>query len=200
MTEYERQLLAASQRGEIEAFNLLVKQYEGRVYGLAYRMLGDPDAAADVAQETFFSAYRHLRSFRGGSFSAWLLRIATNACYDQLRARKRRQTISIDAAGDDPDDPPLQLQDQGEGPDAAALRAELAGEIQRGLLTLPEEQRAILILSDIQGLSYEEIAEVTGTQLGTVKSRLSRARAKLRDFLKAGELLPPRYRQYDGSS
>ncbi|GIV96914.1 MAG: RNA polymerase subunit sigma-24 [Herpetosiphonaceae bacterium] len=200
MTEYERQLLAASQRGEIESFNLLVKQYEGRVYGLAYRMLGDPDAAADVAQETFFSAYRHLRSFRGGSFSAWLLRIATNACYDQLRARKRRQTISIDAAGDDPDDPPLQLQDQGEGPDAAALRAELAGEIQRGLLTLPEEQRVILILSDIQGLSYEEIAEVTGTQLGTVKSRLSRARAKLRDFLKAGELLPPRYRQYDGSS
>ena len=196
MTEHERALIEASQRGDVESFNLLVRQYEGRVYSLAFRMLGDADAAADVAQETFLSAYRNLRSFRGGSFTAWILRIASNASYDQLRAQKRRPTTSIDrVASDDEDEAPLQLQDDGESPDGMVLRAELAGEIQRGLLTLPEDQRMILILSDIQGYSYEEIAEVTGTQLGTVKSRLSRARAKLRDFLKSGELLPARYRQ-----
>jgi RNA polymerase sigma factor (sigma-70 family) len=195
MAEEERRLIDMAQRGEVESFNALVRLYEGRVYNLCYRMLGDADSAADAAQDAFLSAFRNLRSFRGGSFRSWLLRIATNTCYDVLRVRKRRPTISLDIEADgDDDSSPLQIADTAEAPDDFALRRELAAAIQRGLADLPEEQRLILILSDIQGLAYEEIAEVTGANLGTVKSRLSRGRARLRDILKAGELLPARYR------
>jgi RNA polymerase sigma-70 factor (ECF subfamily) len=195
MADEERRLVAAAQRGDVESFNALVRLYEGRVYNLCYRMLGDADSAADAAQDAFLSAFRNLRSFRGGSFRSWILRIATNACYDVLRARKRRPSVSLDAEADDESDSsPLQIADDTETPADFALRRELAVAIQRGLAALPEEQRVILILSDIEGLAYEEIAEVTNTNLGTVKSRLSRGRARLRDILKAGELLPARYR------
>lgn len=195
MADEELRLVEAARRGEVESFNVLVRLYEGRVYNLCYRMLGDPESAADAAQDSFLSAFRNLRSFRGGSFRSWMLRIATNACYDMLRARKRRPAVSLDAeSGDEDDSPPLQIADSGEAPDEFVLRRELASAIERGLTTLPAEQRVILILSDIQGLAYEEIAQITNTTLGTVKSRLSRGRARLRDVLKAGELLPARYR------
>ena len=195
MADEELRLIEAARRGEVESFNALVRLYEGRVYNLCYRMLGDADSAADAAQDAFLSAFRNLRSFRGGSFRSWMLRIATNTCYDVLRARKRRPSVSLDAdAGDEEDSSPLQIADHAEAPDEFALRRELAVAIQRGLTHLPEEQRVILILSDIQGMAYEEIAQITNTNLGTVKSRLSRGRARLRDVLKAGELLPARYR------
>ena len=195
MADEERRLVEAAQRGEVESFNALVRLYEGRVYNLCYRMLGDPESAADAAQDSFLSAFRNLRSFRGGSFRSWMLRIATNMCYDVLRARKRRPSVSLDIDSDpEADSSPLRLADPSEPPDDFALRRELASAIQRGLESLPEDQRVILILSDIQGMTYEEIAQVTSTNLGTVKSRLSRGRARLRDVLKAGELLPSRYR------
>src|SRR5689334_17981042 len=195
MADVEQRLVSDAQRGDLESFNQLVRLYEGRVYTLCYRMLGDSESAADAAQDAFLSAYRNLRSFRGGSFRSWMLRIATNTCYDALRSRKRRPTTSLDAALDSDDeatsfDPP----DLGESPLDSALRHELGAAIRRGLQLLPADQRAVLILSDIQGLAYEEIAEATGANLGTVKSRLSRGRARLRDILKAGELLPSRYR------
>jgi RNA polymerase sigma-70 factor (ECF subfamily) len=200
MVEREQRLVEAGQRGDVDAFNQLVRLYEGRLYNLCYRMLGDSESAADATQDAFLSAYRNLRSFRGGSFRSWLLRIATNTCYDVLRVRKRRPTISLDAALDSEDesahfDPP----DPGEAPDEAALRRELGVAIEHGLAQIPNDQRAVVILSDIQGLSYDEIATITGTNLGTVKSRLSRGRARLRDILKAGELLPLRYR-HEGTS
>jgi RNA polymerase sigma factor (sigma-70 family) len=199
MADEERRLVAGAQRGDVESFNALVRLYEARVYNLCYRMLGDADSAGDAAQDAFLSAFRNLRNFRGGSFRSWILRIATNACYDVLRARKRRPSISLDAETDDEDDSsPLQIADSAETPTDFALRRELARAIQRGLADLPEEQRVIVILSDIEGLAYEEIAEVTSTNLGTVKSRLSRGRARLRDILKAGELLPARYRHEGG--
>ncbi len=195
MADEERRLVEAAQRGAVESFNVLVRLYEGRVYNLCYRMLGDADSAADAAQDAFLSAFRNLRSFRGGSFRSWMLRIATNTCYDVLRARKRRPSVSLDVDADDEDDgSPLQIADDAESPTDFALRRELAAAIQSGLDMLPDEQRIILILSDIQGLAYEEIAQITNTNLGTVKSRLSRGRARLRDLLKAGELLPSRYR------
>ena len=200
MADEERRLVIAAQRGDVEDFNALVRLYEGRVYNLCYRMLGDPDSAADAAQDTFLSAFRNLRSFRGGSFRSWILRIATNTCYDVLRARKRRPTTSLDIDADDEDSSsPLQIADRGETPADFALRRELAAAIQSSLSELPDEQRAILILSDIEGLAYEEIAQITNTNIGTVKSRLSRGRARLRDLLKAGELLPARYRHETGS-
>ena len=199
MADEERRLVETAQRGDVESFNALVRLYEGRLYNLCYRMLGDADSAADAAQDAFLSAFRNLRSFRGGSFRSWILRIATNTCYDVLRARKRRPTTSLDIETDGGEDSsPLQIADSAESPDDFALRRELAAAIQQGLATLPEEQRIILILSDIQGLAYEEIADITATNLGTVKSRLSRGRARLRDVLKAGELLPARYRHESG--
>lgn len=198
MANEEQRLVEAGQRGDVEAFNQLVRLYESRVYNLCYRMLGDADAAADVTQDTFISAYRNLNKFRGGAFRSWLLRIATNACYDVLRARKRRPTVSLDIAPEGEDDgPALDLPDPGESPDEAALRRELSAALQRGIAALPEDQRAVVILSDVQGLAYEEIALVTNTNLGTVKSRLSRARARLREILRAGELLPSKFRHDD---
>jgi RNA polymerase sigma factor (sigma-70 family) len=195
MADEERRLVEVAQRGEVESFNGLVRLYEGRVYNLCYRMLGDADSAADAAQDAFLSAFRNLRSFRGGSFRSWMLRIATNTCYDALRARKRRPSVSLDLeTQDEEDSAPLQIADTAESPDDFALRRELAAAIQDGLTALPDEQRIVLILSDIQGLAYEEIAQITNSNLGTVKSRLSRGRARLREVLKAGELLPARYR------
>lgn len=195
MADEERRLVEVAQRGDVESFNGLVRLYAGRVYNLCYRMLGDTDSAADAAQDAFLSAFRNLHGFRGGSFRSWMLRIATNTCYDALRARKRRPSVSLDVETEDEEDSsPLQIADTAESPDDFALRRELALAIQGGLTALPDEQRIVLILSDIQGLAYEEIAQITNSNLGTVKSRLSRGRARLREVLKAGELLPARYR------
>lgn len=193
----ERRLIEAGQKGDVAAFNQLVQRYQGRVYTVCYRMLGDPEGAADAAQDTFLSVFRSLHRFRGGSFRAWVLRIATNTCYDVLRARKRRPTTSLDAAFDsDTDGPYLNPPDPGEQPDDVALRHELGAAIQQSLAELPDDQRLVIILSDIQGLSYQEIARITAANLGTVKSRLSRGRARLRDMLKEMELLPSRYRHH----
>jgi RNA polymerase sigma factor (sigma-70 family) len=195
MADEERRLVEVAQRGDVESFNELVRLFEGRVYNLCYRMLGDADSAADAAQDAFLAAFRNLRSFRGGSFRSWMLRIATNTCYDVLRVRKRRPSVSLDIEADDESaSSPLQIADSAESPDDFAQRRELAAAIQDGLTALPDEQRIVLILSDIQGLAYEEIAQITNSNLGTVKSRLSRGRARLREVLKAGELLPTRYR------
>ncbi len=198
MANEELRLVAAGQRGDVEAFNQLVRLYEGRVYNLCYRMLSDADAAADATQDTFIAAYRNLNRFRGGLFRAWLLRIATNTCYDMLRARQRRPAVSLDAGYEDEDaGPRLDLPDPAESPDEAVLRRELAQALELGIAQLPEDQRIVVILSDVQGLAYDEIAAVTNTNLGTVKSRLSRARARLRDILRAGELLPSKFRHDD---
>ena len=195
MADEERRLVEVAQRGDVASFNELVRLFEGRVYNLCYRMLGDPDSSADAAQDAFLAAFRNLRSFRGGSFRSWMLRIATNTCYDVLRVRKRRPSVSLDIEADDESaSSPLQIADTAESPDDFAQRRELAAAIQQGLTELPDEQRIVLILSDIKGLAYEEIAQITNSNLGTVKSRLSRGRARLRDVLKAGELLPTRYR------
>ena len=190
----EPELIRRGQEGDVQAFNLLVERYQNRLYGLSYRMLGDPDAAADATQDTFLAAYRNIRRYRGGSFAAWLLRIATNTCYDQLRARKRRPQTSLDAFDPDTEQAPRQFTDPGEPPDERTLRDELGREIERQLRGLPDDQRLAVILSDIQGYSYDEIAAATGWPIGTVKSRLSRGRMHLRDALRAGELLPAQYR------
>lgn len=190
----EEALIQAAQGGELSAFNQLVLRYQELAYNVAYRLLGDPDAAADATQDGFLKAYRALNGFRGGSFKSWLLRIVTNTCYDQMRARKRRPTSSLENMAVDPEHASRLVHD-GEGPEEYVLREELGRVIQQGIQTLPEDQRVTLILADIEGFSYQEIAEITGVQLGTVKSRLSRGRARLRDYLlEHQELLPQRYR------
>jgi len=193
----EQALIASAQEGSVPAFNQLVLLYQSRAYNLAYRILNNPDAAADATQDAFFSAYKAMPKFRGGSFKAWLLRIVTNACYDQLRVKKRRPTSSLDDLPVEADHSNY-LRDPAEGPDQYAERRELNQMIHAAIQTLPLEQRLVLVLSDIQGLSYQEIAEVAELSLGTVKSRLSRGRAKLRNHLQqSGELLPSRYRLRD---
>jgi RNA polymerase sigma-70 factor (ECF subfamily) len=198
MGDEEQRLVAAAKSGDVEAFNQIVQLYETRVYNLCYRMLGDADSAADAAQDTFITTFRKLRTYRGGSFRSWILRIATNTCYDILRARKRRPAVSLDAAFNTPDtEPAYDPPDQGESPDEFVLRRELGEAIQQSLAMLPEDQRLVIILCDIQGMAYNEIVEITGANMGTIKSRLSRGRARLRDILKARELLPGRYRHGD---
>jgi RNA polymerase sigma-70 factor (ECF subfamily) len=190
----ENAMIAAAQRGDTHSFNQLVYQYQELVYNVAYRILGDSDAAADATQEAFLSAYQAIAKFKGGSFKSWMLRIATNACYDHLRVLKRRPTSSLEAIYTDTD-PSSHFVNGRESPEEHALRQELGQIMQLGIDTLPPDQRVTLVLSDVQGLSYNEIAEVTSTSVGTVKSRLSRARGRLRDYLlDQEELLPARYR------
>ena len=196
----EKELVAAAQRGNLPAFNQLVLRYQGLAYNVAYRIVGDADAAADATQDAFLKAYRGLRGYRGGSFKAWLLRIVTNTCYDALRARRRRRTTSLNDLAMAPEHA-WQMVNGREGPEERALRQELNQVIQAGIATLPPDQRTAVVLCDVQGLSYQEIAEVMGCSLGTVKSRLSRGRAKLRDYLlQQQELLPSRYRLQDGQA
>jgi RNA polymerase sigma-70 factor (ECF subfamily) len=186
----EPALIASARKGDIDAFNTLVVTYQHQMYNLAYRIMGEQASAADMTQEAFISAYKNMSSFRGGSFKSWLYRIVTNACYDELRRRKRKPATSLDSMLDGGDgEIGFDAPDAGESPEERIERRELAATIQAGINTLPPDQRATLVLSDVQGMSYEEIAEITHTSLGTVKSRLSRARAKLRDYLQAqGEL------------
>jgi len=190
----EQALVAAARRGDIQAFNRLVVIYQTLAYNVAYRLTHNPDQAADATQDAFISAFRAIKRFRGGSFKAWLLRIVTNACYDRFRSAKRHPTSSLDGKLEDPDHSVI-MTDHKESPEDLALRRDLGKAIQARLDQLPPHQRITVILSDIQELSYEEIAEVTGVSLGTVKSRLSRARARLRDYMQQdAELLPRRYR------
>jgi len=200
----ERAAISRSQRGERSAFNTLVMRYQSAAYGLALRMLGDPDVAADVTQDAFFAAFRNIRAFRGASFRAWLLRIVSNGCYDYWRAQGRRPTESLDALLTEGDDapatsapPPLSLSDEAWNPEGAALRAEMIAAIEAAVLRLAPDQRLVIILSDIQGLSYEEIARVAEIPLGTVKSRIARARARLREMLLGQPELFPRAERRD---
>ena len=197
-TPEEIERIERAQAGDLRAFNELVRQYQDLVYNVAYRILGDEDAAADATQDAFFSAFRALDSFRGGSFKAWILRIVTNACYDQLRRRQRQPSSSLEALLVGPGAHNAFV-NHTENPEAYAMRMDLGRVIQEGLRTLPPEQRITVILSDIQGLHYKEIAEITGVELGTVKSRLSRGRARLRDYLRTHEELLPRQYRLKGS-
>lgn len=190
--EDETQLVQRSQQGELDAFNQLVERYQGQVYNLALRMLGDRALAADAAQEAFISAYRGIKGYRGGNLRSWFLRIAANACKDMLRSAKARPAVSLDALELVPSATPRSHE---ESPEDSALRQELGREISQGLNTLPHDQRLALVLVDIQGFSYEEAAQTMGKPVGTVKSRLSRAREHMRDYLRSSpELLPVRFR------
>jgi RNA polymerase sigma-70 factor (ECF subfamily) len=198
--------LAAARRGDTVAFNRLVLRYQNAVYSLCARLTGNAEDAADAAQEAFLSAYRNLEGFRGGSFRSWIFRIAANCAYDTLRQRRRRPADSLDRPrGEDgageADAPALALPDPGPGPEGAALRRELEALIQRGLLTLPEDQRLVVVLCDLFGYDYATIAADTAVELGTVKSRINRGRRRLRDYLLAHrELLPAPYRPTEGLS
>jgi RNA polymerase sigma-70 factor (ECF subfamily) len=190
----EPNLIQAARRGDVEAFNALVMAYQSGVYNLAYRLLGETAAAADATQDAFIAAYNSLKQYRGGSFKAWLMRIVTNACYDEQRRRMRRRESSLEAMTDDGETAP-RLVSRAEDPEQLAQQHALSRAIQDCLQALSDEHRLVAILADVQGYDYGEISHIAGVPLGTIKSRLSRARQSLRHCLQgAAELLPIEYR------
>lgn len=182
--EQEAAVIQAVLDGNINAYELLVKEYEKNVYNLALRMVGNSEDAADMSQEAFIKAYNSLTSFRGDSkFSVWLYRIVSNVCLDYLRSRGRRQTVSLSAENDDGEDVEIDIADETQSPERLLDRRLTRDAVRRGLAALPPEHRQILLLREIQGLSYDEIADALGIEAGTVKSRIFRARKKLCAFL-----------------
>lgn len=173
-------------KGELEAFNSLVEEYQARVYNVALRMLRDPATAEDVTQDAFLAAFRSIAKFRGGSFPAWLFRIATNLCHDVGRRARSGVPLSLEAVNVDIPSPPTRE----DSPEEHLLAQETQEEVQQGLQLLPKDQRLVVIMVDLQGWSYEEVAQLTHSSLGTVKSRLSRARAKLKEYLVSREQFP----------
>ena len=176
----EQELVRAAAGGDTEAFERLVETYENKIYTLALRMSGSPDDAGDIAQEAFLAAWRGLPAFRGeAGFATWLYRLASNATIDYLRRqRKQRGELSLDD-----EELGLDAVDAGPGPQDAAEGEEVRSAVAAGLGALSEGHRQVLVLRELQGLSYEEIAAVLAVDLGTVKSRISRARSALRKIL-----------------
>ena len=171
-------------QGDVNAFEKLVTEYEKAVYAIAQRMTGNPEDAADMTQETFIKAYNSLGSFRGDSkFSVWLYRIANNVCLDFLRSRSRKPTVSLSVEDDEGEETQLDVADESQSPELLLERGLTRDAVRRGRDTLPPDYKQILLLREIQGLSYEEIASALGIDLGTVKSRIFRARKKLCTFL-----------------
>ncbi|NCF65258.1 MAG: sigma-70 family RNA polymerase sigma factor [Chloroflexi bacterium] len=187
-------LIQEAKKGDVNAYNRLVLHYQQAAYNVAYRIMGEPQAAEDATQEAFISAYKALNRFRGGSFKSWLMRITTNACYDELRRRKRRPQSSLDQLTQDNESFSF-LRSPGVGPEEQQQILELMQAVEHCLQTLPDDQRITAVLRDVEGYDYKEIAEITRVSLGTVKSRMSRARTKLRECLQGfKELLPLSYR------
>lgn len=191
------ELILRAQQGDLDAFNHLVGRHQNAVYSVALRYMRSPDLADDVTQDAFLRAWRAIDTFTnhdGIGFRSWLLRIASNRALDVLRARQRRPADSLDAAMDD-DESNWAPEDPGETPLQFAERGDLAEQLEWALGKISPDQRMVVILSDIQGHSYDEIAEIVGVAPGTVKSRLHRARTRLREILlEAGELSGPGHR------
>ncbi len=186
-------LIKDAQRGDLDSFNTLVLAYQNMLFNTALRILGDEDSAADATQDAFLSAFKSINTFRGGSFKAWLMRTVTNACYDELRRKKRRPTTPLEPDTNDGDemDSPRWLADPSMSPEQKLEADELEHAIQHCLDALPSDFRAVVVLADIQGLDYTEVANATRVPLGTIKSRLARARLRLRECLQGfWELLP----------
>ena len=193
----ESLLIEKAIRGDLDAFNQLVLTYQDMAFNIAYRIMSDDAAAADATQDAVISMYRKLDSYRGGSFKAWFLRIVTNACYDELRKRKRRPTIALEPETDDGDvvESPEWLADTSPSLEEKFMNAQLEKAIQSCLNNLDEKFKAVIVMVDISGQDYETVADAIQTPVGTVKSRLSRARLKMQECLRRSrELLPAKYR------
>ena len=176
----DQALVREALQGRLEAFNSLVELYQDYLFALVVRVVGDREAAADAVQEAFFSAYKNLARFRGENFRSWLSRIAINAATDILRARKRRPVDPYPEWEDDAWQQPAAESDQ---PDRHATRRARGRALSVAMLQITNDQRTAIVLFDVEGYDYQEIADMTGVSLGTVKSRIHRGRLALRDLL-----------------
>lgn len=187
----EAQVIERVLKGDINAYEQLVTEYEKSVYNLALRMTDNAEDAADMAQEAFIKAYNSLSSFRGDSkFSVWLYRIVSNVCLDFLRKQSRRPAVSLSVEDDDGEDVQLDVPDESMSPEKQLERKLTRESVRKGLAQLPEDYRQILLLRELQGLSYDEIAQTLDIGVGTVKSRIFRAREKLCAFLSKDGNIP----------
>ena len=192
-------MAVADRTGAQYCYNCIQSGYQARAENLASQILGDRALAEDAAQEAFLSAYRNFGSYRGSNLRAWLLRIVANRCRDMLRAGKARPILSLESpseGGESGSTSVMELPSGDESPEESALRNELGEVIRDGLMSLSEERRSTVHLVDVQGFSYEEAAQVLGANIGTIRSRLARGRADMRDYLQQHqELLPERFRR-----
>jgi RNA polymerase sigma-70 factor (ECF subfamily) len=183
-------LITAFQEGDRTAFDKLVLKHKNKVFNLCYWVIGDYQEANDIAQETFIKVFQSLKKFRfDSSFSTWLFRIAVNTCKNRLKCsefRQKKKTISLDNPGDAETDRSLsQIKDEAPSPSIELERKERMTLIKEAIDSLPAEQKDVVVLRDIEGLSYEEIVDITGLNVGTLKSRLARARLNLRNRLRS---------------
>lgn len=192
----EKELIVAAQRGDLNAFNALISRYQNLLFGIALRMLNDEDTASDAVQEALISAFSKFRTFRGGSLRSWLARVTVNACYDELRRKRRQREVPLEQfnmEGEEVEDL-MWMIDPSALPEERYESYELENAIQRSLNQLTPAYREVVVLVDIEGLSYEEASIAARVPVGTVKSRLARARLQMRSsLLGCGELLPSHY-------
>ena len=193
----DEHLVSLSKDGNLHAFNSLVERYQGPVFNLCLRLIGEKGAAEDATQEAFLSAYRSIARFEGGSFRSWLFRIAANESKDELRRRSRRPAESLHSRFED-DETPFDVADASETAPEYLERMAVGETIASALLTLPFEQREAILLSDLHGYHYDEIATMTGANVGTVKSRIHRGRERLRALLHQQPELFGRVQRWEG--
>lgn len=194
----DERLVSLSKDGSLDAFNSLVERHQSAVYNLCLRILGHRQAAEDATQEAFLSAFRALPQFVGGNFRSWLLRIAANESKDEMRRRSRKDAFASLSEMFDNFDPAVEPPDGRPGADLLLERKEQAVALQRALLRLPFDQRQAIVLSDLHGFPYEEVARATGASLGTVKSRIHRGREHLRILILADPELFGAFRRLEG--
>jgi len=192
----EKDLITAAQRGDLNAFNALILRYQNLLFGIALRMLNDEDTASDAVQEALISAFSKFRTFRGGSLRSWLARVTVNACYDEMRRKRRQREVPLEQfnmEGEEVEDLSWMI-DPAARPEEQVDSFELESAIQHSLSQLTPAYREALVLVDIEGLSYEEASIAARVPVGTVKSRLARARLQIRSSLQGyKDLLPSQY-------
>lgn len=181
----ERELIRRAQGGDVAAFEQLINEHQKRIFSIAYRVAGNPDDAADMAQEVLVKIFKNINKFKGDSkFSTWIYRVATNTCLDELKRLKRHKAYSLDQELETEDGAvSVDVEDTAPTPEQSAERKAIRSAVNSAIAKLGEEHKKVIILRDIQGFSYEEIAKMLNCSDGTVKSRISRARAQLKKIL-----------------